>query len=474
MVTSIPRNPCWNLPPPAKGTYVSASECLDTRQRRRLRFAGLAVIGVGAQQIVSFPTGGIETQHQQTQHYPGQGANGVLIAPGGVLADGRYELRGVLGRGGMAEVRDGWDLRLSRPVAIKLLYAGLDARLDSRPRFEAEARATAQLTGRHVVVVHDVGEHDGVPFIVMERLPGITLAHHIARGPLAPAFVQAVLDGVLDALAEAHHVGILHRDVKPGNILFSAAGEAKLADFGIAKTSGAAYTRTGEVIGSMPYLSPERLTAKPATVPDDLYAVGAVGYEALTGRRPFPQEDLGALAHAILHETPPPLTALRPDVPPGLAAAIEHAMARDPAQRFDQATAMRAALAGAYPAPIPVRPPAPVPRFAAVRRPTRVMEAPPPALLTYTPGGARLEPDNPRLKLGVAAIIALLVLAFTLFAVEPSFSDSPPKPVTTTAPSPPPTSSFTVTPSSTEQPPPAPPPNGHPGKKHKGGGDEGD
>ncbi len=98
-------------------------------------------------------------------------------------------------------------------------------------RFETEARAAAQLTGRHVVVIHDVGEHDGLPFMVMERLPGVSLANHIARGPLPAAFVQAVLDSVLDALAEAHNAGILHRDVKPGNILFTATGEPKLADF---------------------------------------------------------------------------------------------------------------------------------------------------------------------------------------------------------------------------------------------------
>jgi serine/threonine protein kinase len=401
----------------------------------------------------------METQQHELLHHPGQGANGVLLAPGGVLGDGRYELRDVLGRGGMAEVRDGWDLRLSRRVAIKLLYPGLDARLDSRPRFEAEARAAAQLTGRHVVVVYDVGECNGMPFIVMERLPGITLADHIARGPLAPAFVWAVLCDVLDALGEAHHAGILHRDVKPGNILFSAAGEAKLADFGIAKTSGVAHTRAGEVIGSMPYLSPERLAAKPATVSDDLYAVGAVGYEALTGRRPFPQDELGALAHAIMSETPPPLTALRPDVPPGLAAVIERAMARDPAQRFARATAMRAALAGTHRAPIPARP---VPY---VGPPTRVMEAPP-----YVSARERLGLENRRRTLWVAAITALLVLALSLFAVVPSFWDSPPKPATTTTPLPPPTTVL-VTPSSTEQPPaPAPaPPAGHPGKKHKGG-----
>jgi serine/threonine-protein kinase len=361
----------------------------------------------------------------------------------------------------MAEVRDGWDLKLGRPVAIKLLYSGANVRPDSRPRFESEAQAAAQLTGRHVVVVHDVGEHDGLPFIVMERLPGVSLADHIARGPLPAAFVQAVLDGVLDALVEAHNVGILHRDVKPGNILFTAKGEPKLADFGIAKTSGAAYTMAGEIIGSMAYLSPDRLSAKPATVVDDLYAVGVVGYEALTARRPFPQEDLGPLAHAILHEAPLPLAAQRPDVPPGLGSTIERAMARDPASRFGDASAMRASLAGTNPPPIPARPA------------TRVMDVPPPALMSYRRAGARPELDKTRRNLWVAAIVALFVLGFMLLMLDNPFSAPPPKPVdtniTTTTPLPPPTTTFTTTPSSIEQPPPPPPRHG---KKHAG--DEGD
>lgn len=378
------------------------------------------------------------------------------MAPGAVVGGGRYELRGVLGRGGMAEVRDGWDLKLSRPVAIKLLYPGVTAVPHSRPRFDAEARAAAQLTGRHVVVIHDVGEHHGLPFIVMERLPGASLADHIARGPLPWGFAQAVLDGVLDALAEAHNVGILHRDVKPGNVLFTATGEPKLADFGIAKTVGTAYTRTGEVIGSMPYLSPERLTARPATVADDLYAVGVVGYEALTGRRPFPQNDLGALTHAILHESPPPLAALRPDVPPGLVAAIERAMARDPVWRFDEANAMRAALVGANVGPAPLRPA------------TRVMTSP-----AMTAVGVRPEPEPSRRKLWVAAIIALFILGFMLLLLDSPFSSSPPPmPADTTAPSPTPTTTLTTTPSNTVQPLPPPPhpgPGPGPGKKHKGG-----
>jgi serine/threonine protein kinase len=213
---------------------------------------------------------------------------------------GRYERRGILGRGAWAEVHDAWDLKLNRPVAIKLLNPGIAASPENRLRFETEACAAAALNSRHIVVVHDIGQDDGLQFIVMERLPGVSLADHIARGPLAPAFVHGVLDDVLAALAVAHDAGILHRDVKPGNILFTAAGETKLADFGLAKTTGAVKTMTGQIIGSMAYLSPNRLTGNPATAADDLYAVGVVGYDALTGRRPFAQEELGAVAHAIL------------------------------------------------------------------------------------------------------------------------------------------------------------------------------
>jgi serine/threonine protein kinase len=401
---------------------------------------------------------------QETQQHSAPGTNGVLVAPGATLGGGRYELRGLLGRGGMAEVLDGWDTRLSRPVAIKLLYPEASVRPESRPRFEAEARAAAQLTGRHVVVVHDFGEHDGMPFIVMERLPGVSLVDHIARGPLPAPFVQAVLLGVLDALAEAHNAGILHRDVKPGNILFTTTGEPKLADFGIAKTADATYTKAGEIVGSMPYMSPDRLIAKPATVADDIYAVGVVGYEALTGRRPFPQQDLGPLAHAILHDTPPPLAALRPDVPPGLCAAIERAMARDPAMRFADANAMRGALIADYPPAVPTRPP------------TRVMSAPLPALMTGAPTGALAEPD--RRKLWVAAIVALILLAIMLFMLVPPFSSPPPAPVTDSTPMPSPTTTVAPSPISIELPPPLGPLHpgpgpgpgpGGPGKKHKGG-----
>jgi serine/threonine-protein kinase len=192
-------------------------------------------------------------------------------------------------------------------------------------------------------------------------------------------------------------------------------------------------------------------------VADDLYAVGVVGYEALTGRRPFPQRELVPLAHAILHESPPPLGAIRPDIRPGLAVAIERAMAREPARRFAEANAMRAALVSTTPGPIPVR------------SATRVMEAPPPALMTNVPTGELVGPKTRRRTLWAAAVLAAFLLAFILFVVDSSFSAPPPTPVNTTTPSPSPTISVSTTPVSTPLPPNPPGPPNHPGKKHKGG-----
>jgi serine/threonine-protein kinase len=190
---------------------------------------------------------------------------------------GRYELRGVLGRGGMAEVRDGWDIRLDRPVAVKLLHPMFTTQPDNRMRFDVEARAAAALNHPHIVSVHDSGEHNGTPYIVMERLSGQTLADVIARGPLPQPRVRSILDDVLSALATAHAAGVLHRDIKPANILFSPSGHAKVADFGIAKSAGSVHTVTGEIVGTMAYLSADRIAGRPATVGDDLYAVGVVG-----------------------------------------------------------------------------------------------------------------------------------------------------------------------------------------------------
>lgn len=368
------------------------------------------------------------------------------------ILGGRYELRGILGRGGMAEVRDGWDRRLDRPVAIKLLHPAFSVSPDSRRRFEIEARAAAGLSHPHIVAVHDSGENAGVPYIVMERLSGRTLADALERGPLPNDEVRAILDGVLSALTAAHAAGILHRDIKPANILFTPTGAVKVADFGIAKSADTPATMTGQIVGTMAYLSPERIAGRPATIADDIYAVGAVGYEALSGHKPFPQENLAALARAICETAPAPLPMLRPDVEPGMAAAIERAMARDPQLRFPTTEAMRAALSGA-------------PQHVSARPATRVLAEPlpPPATMAVA------APTTARRNRGVLFIVAALfavALAAVLIVAESASSPSTPKPANTG------TSLTTPSPTPSAIPPPPPPAQvdqGPPGKK-KGNG----
>ena len=301
------------------------------------------------------------------------------------LLGGRYELRGILGRGGMAEVREGWDTHTGQTVAIKLLYPGFDTHPDYLRRFWAEAQSAAALRHPNIVAVYGSGEHRGAPFIVMERLPGNSLADLIARGPVPQEHVRKMLDDVLAALSTAHSAGILHRDIKPANILFTTGGDVQVADFGLAKGPDTYRTDTGQIMGTMAYMSPQRLAGNPATGADDVYAVGVVGWEALTGRRAFPEENLVALANAITENPPPPVAVLRPDVDPQLSAIVDRAMARDAMQRFACADVMRAELAntGGEPVtgPIPIvrgvpAPPvwnprtAPIPPMA-VRRPTR-------------------------------------------------------------------------------------------------------
>ncbi|MEN4446846.1 protein kinase [Mycobacterium sp. SM3041] len=375
----------------------------------------------------------------------------------GVLAD-RYQLRGTLGHGGMAEVRDAWDTQLQRPVAVKLLYAQFSNQPDFRHRFQVEARAAAGLNHPHVVAVHDYGEQDGTPFIVMERLPGRTLADVIAAGPLPQHVVRAVLDGVLSALAAAHAAGILHRDIKPGNILLADSGAAKIADFGIAKSADSNHTVAGQVVGTMGYLSAERLSGRPATVADDLYAVGVVGYEALTGRRPFPQDNLVDLARAVTEGHPVPLRALRPDVDPTLAVVVERAMARDPRARFGSAEEMRAGLSGAVPAGRP---------------PTLVLGQPlPDPTTSLLPVAAPRR--SSRLLLWGAAVIVVLVTVVAVI-VDAASRPSTPAPVGTSTPEPTPTSTSAPPLTSTpvpidDRPTPNGPGNGHgkgPKNKHR-------
>jgi serine/threonine protein kinase len=260
----------------------------------------------------------------------------------------RYELGDRLGTGGIGDVFAAYDRRLGRPVAIKFLRAGIgDTR--ARARFEREARMAARFNHPHAVTIYDVGERDHEPYLVLELVDGASLSQMLAeRSRLEPDETIAIADQVLDALGAAHTQGLVHRDVKPANILLTREHIAKLADFGIAKAMADAtggVTMTGELIGTPRYLSPEQVTGHPATPRSDLYAVGVVLYEMLAGTPPFVGETPIATALAHQREALPSLASRRPGLDPRLVAAVERALEKDPAHRFADATEMRHALA---------------------------------------------------------------------------------------------------------------------------------
>ena len=340
------------------------------------------------------------------------------LGSGSTIA-GRYAVGDTLGRGGMGEVRAGRDLRLERDVAIKLLSPEVAVRPKTRDRFEAEARAAARLSHSNIVLVYDSGEHDGVPFLVMERLPGRTLADELAHGPLPVERVRTLGAQVLAALGAAHAAGIVHRDVKPGNVLLTPDGTAKVADFGIAKSvDGVDLTTTGMLLGTPAYLSPEQLAGEPATPASDIYAVGVMLYEALTGAKPYTGASPLALARAVEAGRPTPLYSLRPDAPSDLVAAIERAMEKEPARRFSTADQMAAALTAT---------PAGPPFGDAVTEPIASTRA----FGSTTRQGAGREPtarlralvDGQRLH--IALFVGIFVVAVVLALVVTGTDDSP-------------------------------------------------
>jgi eukaryotic-like serine/threonine-protein kinase len=260
----------------------------------------------------------------------------------------RYRPVRLLGHGGMASVHLADDLELGRPVAIKRLAENLAADPDYRLRFEREARLAAALSHPNVVAVYDVGEEDGRPFIVMEYVEGESLSEVVRRrGPLPVA--EAVRIGV-DAcagLAAAHAAGLVHRDVKPHNLLLAGDGAVKIADFGLARSrDGTFLTEHGTVMGTAGYLAPEQLAGEEVTPAADLYSLGAVLYELLTGRAPRDAPTLAELVQRA-QEPIPPVRELAPEVPPAVEAAVMHALATDPADRPRSAKAFAAELGAA-------------------------------------------------------------------------------------------------------------------------------
>jgi len=263
------------------------------------------------------------------------------------VLDERYELGHSIGGGGMAEVVEAYDRKLDRRVAVKLLRSGTgDPR--ARERFAREAQMAAGFTHPNVVTVHDVGETSGQPYLVMELIDGRTLAEVLAeQGPLPVETALAAADALLAALGAAHERGLVHRDVKPANVLIGRDGRVKLADFGIATAiqgASAGLTATGQVIGTPTYLSPEQVDGREATPRTDLYALGVVLYEMLAGVPPFRADHAVAVALAHRDDPVPPLEAHREDLPAGLASVVGRALEKDPADRFADAGEMRTAL----------------------------------------------------------------------------------------------------------------------------------
>jgi serine/threonine-protein kinase len=263
------------------------------------------------------------------------------------VLEGRYELGQRIGGGGMAEVVEAHDRKLDRRVAVKLMRDG-SADPRARERFVREAQHAARFSHPNVVGVYDVGDSDGQPFLVMELVEGKSLAQILAaRKPLPADESLAITDSLLAALDAAHSQGLVHRDVKPANVLVTDDGRVKLADFGIAKAAEAmtsGLTATGQVMGTPIYLSPEQVEGHDATAQTDLYATGVVLYEMLTGEPPFTAEH--PLAVALAHrDTPAPrLDQVRPDLPVGLAGVVARALEKDPIRRFASAREMRDAL----------------------------------------------------------------------------------------------------------------------------------
>ena len=266
---------------------------------------------------------------------------------------GPYEIVSLIGAGGMGEVYKARDTRLNRTVAIKVLPEQFSARPDLKQRFEREAQTIAALNHPHICVLHDVGHQDGIDYLVMEHLEGQTLAQRLERGPLPLGEALKCASDIADALDKAHRQGVVHRDLKPGNIMLTAAGP-KLLDFGLAKlrnaesgskpvtvsampTDAGAITAHGAILGTLQYMSPEQLEGKEADPRSDIFAFGATLYEMVTGKRPFEGKSQVSLMASILEHDPKPASSIQPSVPAGVEHLIQNCLSKDPEDRFQSA-----------------------------------------------------------------------------------------------------------------------------------------
>ena len=263
-----------------------------------------------------------------------------------------YRILEPLGAGGMGEVYRAHDQHLDRDVAVKVLRRGSFADPTSRERFRREAHVLSRLSHPGVATIFDFDTQDDMDFLVMEYVPGGTLESRLQKGPLDLDDMTRIGAEIGDALEDAHRQGILHRDLKPGNIVLTATGTPKILDFGLAGLMHASshtvtnLTQANTIGGSLPYMAPEQLRGEPDDSRTDVYAFGTVLYEMVTGRRPFEKDRPEALMFEILHGTTRPVRSLRPDAPPELDRLIDSCLSKDPALRPASAGSVSEMLRG--------------------------------------------------------------------------------------------------------------------------------
>jgi serine/threonine protein kinase/Tol biopolymer transport system component len=280
----------------------------------------------------------------------------MALAPGTRL--GPYEIRSPLGAGGMGEVYRAVDTRLNRTVAIKILPEMLAETAESRARFEREARAVSSLNHPHICVLYDIGRQDGIEFLVMEYLEGETLTRRLERGSLPLGELLRIGIEIADALDKSHRQGMVHRDLKPGNVMLTKSG-AKLLDFGLAKTAaplawdlssspttsrplgrsghGESLTAEGSIVGTFQYISPEQLEGKAADARSDIFSLGSVLYEMAVGKKAFEAESQASLIAAILEHEPTPISKIRPALPASFDRAVRTCLSKNSEDRFQSA-----------------------------------------------------------------------------------------------------------------------------------------
>ncbi len=343
-----------------------------------------------------------------------------------VYAD-RYAIVREIARGGMANVYLAKDRKLDRPVALKVLPAELSRDSTFVERFRLEAQAAASLNDPTIVAVYDWGQEQETSFIVMEYVEGHTLRDTITAGPIEPVAAARIASDIAKALSAAHRAGVVHRDIKPGNVLITPTGEVKVTDFGIARANGAGdgLTKTGAVMGTATYFSPEQAQGLTVDARSDLYSLGVVLYEMVTGAVPFVGDSAVSVAYSHVREPVPPPSTRRAGVPPALEAIILTCLQKDPAARYQSADDLRADLMrftrGQTPIGGPVTAAVATTAGATAAMPATAIAPAVPVTTTRPPQKKKKKSRGP-----VALVVALLVvlIAVIIFLLAQVFNDN--------------------------------------------------